>query len=1083
MAGIDRHTRIRTRIGLGRSGQPKGADRLATIVVGAKKMLRFRLPAIVMVLLAASSSLRGADSPLDFQTQVAPILQRHCIRCHSPSNNQGELSLATIDDLRASEYVIAGDPDNSYLLELITSTVGQPAAMPKESNPLSDAEVAVIRQWIVQGATWPSDVVVKEQSKADATWWSLQPLRVAKRMPSDSNISDAPRAPASIDEFIRVKLADKQLTMNPPADRRTLIRRVTFDLIGLPPTPRDVESFVHDSDPMAYEKLVDRLLASHHYGERYARHWLDLAHYADTHGFERDMRRDNAWRYRDYVIDSFNADKPYDRFVREQIAGDVLWPDDDQAVIATGFLSAGPWDFVGQVETKSDQLRRSARVLDLDDMTTQVMTTTMAMTVNCARCHDHKLDPISQREYYQLQSVFAGVRREARVVSDSSLKAYESAKQQLVRRRNQIDFELARLEGDGLDLADIVGGGNGSGTGTFRQGIDVRNAKVQTRDFGRLGNVVPNRFTASDFDFVDGVFVPSGEAGQAKIPVTSTGITINGLSTTSGEAWDMIRNGPVASQHSPELDGIDFTQAGHSLLGLHANAGITFDLSAIRQSLADDRPVDASPHALARGHAASLANASGCPHCDDSQTSIQSTGRDGAGKNADTPLRFTAQLGYFGASGSHRADAWVFVDGQNVAEFKQLGREDGLQPIDIELSPEVRFLTLVSTDGGNGIGHDQIGFGDPRIRQKTPPTRSAADLQRVETLRGERDDVSAKLDALGPPPRFYGVVAEKTLPEVRLLIRGNPETPGGDVLPPAALSALAMLNPELGTITSDEGQRRVALARWITSIDNPLVRRVIVNRLWHWHFGQGLVDTPSDFGFGGGRPSHPELLDWLADALVDHDWSLKAMHRLIVTSDTYKQSSRHRGSGAKVDAENRLLWRQNRQRIEAEAIRDAVLFVSGKLNDRRGGPGFEDFQYQDAYAPIYTYTTADRPELWRRSIYRFIVRTTPDRFLTTLDCPDPANLTPKRITTTTPLQSLALFNNDFMLRQARYFAQRIRREAGDDPAAQVQHAFALALGRQPSSQEIQLATEFVKRQGLFALCRSLFNLNEFVYVD
>ncbi len=1006
-------------------------------------MVRNRLLAFVMVLLATSVSLRGADSPLDFQSQVAPILQRHCIRCHSPNNNQGELSLATIDDLRANDYVIAGDPESSYLLELITSTDGQPAAMPKESNPLSDAEVAVIRQWIGQGATWPSDVVVKEQSKAGETWWALQPLRVAKPASLNSDTIDAPSPAATIDEFVRAKLADKQLKMNPPADRRTLIRRLTFDLIGLPPTPQEVESFVHDSDPMAYEKLVDRLLASPRYGERYARHWLDLAHYADTHGFERDMRRDNAWRYRDYVIESFNDDKPYNRFIQEQIAGDVLWPDDDQAVIATGFLSAGPWDYVGQVETKSDQLRRSARVLDLDDMTTQVMTTTMAMTVNCARCHDHKLDPISQQEYYQLQSVFAGVRREERIISDSSLKAYESAKQQLLKRRNQIDFELARLEGDGLDLADIVGGGNGSGTGAFRQGIDVRNAKVQTRDFGRLGNVVPNRFAASDFDFVDGVFVPDGEEGQAKIPVTSTGITISGLPTTSGEAWDMIRNGPVASQHSPELDGIDFTQDGHSLLGLHANSGITFDVAAIRQSLADDA----------------------------------------AGKSAETPLRFTAQLGYFGASGSHRADAWVFVDGQHVAEFKQLGREDGLQPIDIELSPAVRFLTLVSTDGGNGIGHDQIGFGDPRIRLKTPLPDSDADVDRIETLRSERHAVTAKLDALGPPPRFYGVVAEKALPEVRLLIRGNPETPSGDVLPPAALSALAMLEPELGTVTTREGQRRVALARWITSIDNPLVRRVIVNRLWHWHFGQGLVDTPSDFGFGGGRPSHPELLDWLAETLVHHDWSLKAMHRLIVTSDTYKQSSRYRESAADLDAENRLLWRQNRQRIEAEAIRDAVLLVSGNLNLRGGGPGFEDFQYQDAYAPIYTYTTADRPELWRRSIYRYIVRTTPDQFLTTLDCPDPANLTPKRITTTTPLQSLALFNNDFMLRQARYFAERIGREAGTDPAAQVDHAFALALGRQPSKLEARLATEFVDRQGLFALCRSIFNLNEFVYVD
>ncbi|MCA8995150.1 MAG: DUF1553 domain-containing protein, partial [Planctomycetaceae bacterium] len=284
-------------------------------------------------------------------------------------------------------------------------------------------------------------------------------------------------------------------------------------------------------------------------------------------------------------------------------------------------------------------------------------------------------------------------------------------------------------------------------------------------------------------------------------------------------------------------------------------------------------------------------------------------------------------------------------------------------------------------------------------------------------------------------------------------------------------------------------ERRAALARWITHPDNPLVRRVIVNRLWQWHFGTGLVDTPSDFGYGGGRPSHPELLDWLADELARRNWSLKAMHRLIVTSDTYKQVSTVGEPRAlkvdptKIDADNRLLWRQNPRRIEAEAIRDSVLSVSGKLNPERGGPGFEDFEYQDAYAPIYTYITADEPELWRRSIYRYRVRTTPDRFLTTFDCPDPANLTPQRLTTTTPLQSLALYNNDFMLRQARYFAERLEREVGNDSNAQVQRAFELAFGRHPTPQETSLSTDFVDKQGLFTFCRSLFNANEFLYVD
>ena len=516
----------------------------------------------------------------------------------------------------------------------------------------------------------------------------------------------------------------------------------------------------------------------------------------------------------------------------------------------------------------------------------------------------------------------------------------------------------------------------------------------------------------------------------------------------------MIRNGPVASQHSRELDGIDFTQDGHSLLGLHANAGITFDIAAMRKA------------ALAtRRH--------------ENDERVEQT----------PPLRFTAKLGYFGALGNNFADAWVFVDGRKVAEFRKLRRSDGIQEIDVELPKSARFLTLVSTDGGNGYSMDQIGFGDPRVRLSKPPMLTEKSRARLADINAQREQVDSDLESLGPPPRFYGVVAEKAQADVRLLTRGNPDSPVGDSLAPAAFSTLAMLDPQLGTTKTSEGERRAALARWVTHRDNPLVRRVIVNRLWHWHFGAGLVDTPSDFGYGGSRPSHPDLLDWLANELKKQNWSLKAMHRLIVNSDAYKQSSRRNapssssGRAARVDADNRLLWRQNPRRIEAEAIRDSVLFVSGKLNPKRHGPGFEDFKYQDAYAPIYTYVTADEPALWRRSIYRYIVRTTPNRFLTTLDCPDPANLTPKRLTTTTPLQSLALYNNEFMLRQSRYFAERLKNEAGNKAAAQVARAFELAFGRQPSAQEASLATDLVNKQGVFALCRSLLNSNEFVYVD
>ncbi len=1002
-------------------------------------------------LMALSCSATVADEPgdfepIDFGKHIAPIIEQHCVRCHSPTNKKGDVSLATFDDLKSNKYVVDGNPDASYLIELVTSQDGQPPAMPKKATPLSDDEVAKLRQWIEQGAKWPSDVVIREKAKADASWWSLQPLNVDFRS-TKAAILDAPVAEQktkeslSIDDFIREKLNQHDLTFSPQADRRTLIRRLSFDLHGLPPTPEAVAAFVNDLDPHAYEKIVDCMLESPHYGERFAQHWLDVAHYADTHGFERDKRRDNAWRYRDYVIRSLNEDKPYDRFLQEQIAGDVLWPDDEQAVIATGFLAAGPWDFVGQVETQSPELRRAARALDLDDMATQVMTSTMAMTVNCARCHDHKLDPISQQEYYQLQAVFAGIRRDDRLVSDAAMRQYEEEKVSLTKQRNKIDFEIGRLEGEGLNLADIVGRGNGLGTGTLRSGLDPRNAVVQTNNFGKLDNVITNKFSHSDFELVDGVFIPDGEDGKAQIPVSSTGITITGLPKTSGDAWDMIRNGTVASQHSPELGGIDFTQDGHSLLGLHANAGITFDIAAMRRSL-----------------------------------------------GGEPLLRFTAKLGYFGAVGEYYADAWVFVDGKQVKHFPKLRRDDGLQNVEIELPTTSRFLTLVATDGGNGFSMDQIGFGDPTVKLAVPKEMTNNDREQIDQLRKQRLELTGKLNSLRLPPKFYGVVAESAVLEVRRLNRGDPESPIGDPLSPAALGSLAMLTPNLGTLESSEGQRRAALARWITHPDNPLTRRVIVNRLWYWHFGKGLVDTPSDFGFGGGRPSHPELLDWLAEELVRRNWSLKEMHRLVLKSKTYQQSSYViDGAGAesarKIDADNRLLWRQNPRRLEAESIRDAVLFVSGKLNPDRGGPGFEDFQYQEAYAPIYTYITADKPELWRRSIYRYIVRTTPNRFLTTLDCPDSANLTPSRMTTTTPLQSLALYNNDFMLRQSRYLAERVEKDAGLHKRQQVMRAFELVFGRQPTENELRLAMDFVEQQGLFGLCRSLLNSNEFVYVD
>ena len=986
----------------------------------------------LVTVLFTAGSLVGCvvfAAPVDFAREVAPLFESYCIRCHSDTERIGELSLATGADLAELEMIVPGAPSESSLLDAITASADERPAMPREGTPLSPDQVDTIRRWIAEGAVWPEGTVIQAKSKADASWWSLQPISNPSPPTIGGNTSPHP-----IDKFIRAKLSEQRLPPSPAAERRTLIRRLYFDLVGLPPTPEEVAAFVADEDSKAYEKLVEHLLDSPHFGERWARHWLDIAHYADTHGFERDKLRDNAWRYRDYVIRSFNEDKPYDQFLREQIAGDVIAPDDEDSVVATGFLAAGPWDFVGQVETKSPVLNRAARSLDLDDMVTQVLTATMAMTVNCSRCHDHKLDPITQQEYYQLTAVFAGLRRSDRDISATARKTFESERGRLEDAIQRSSSEIGRLEGRAVDLADIVGGGNGFGTGTKGIGVDARTGKVQERPFGDLGNVVPGNYATCDYDFVDGVFVPANE----RTKISSTELFASDLPINSGKAWDMIRNGPVASQFSTKLGAIDFNADGHSLIGLHANAGITFDLQAIR---AANWPAEAP--------------------------AIETV-----------PLRFTSTAGYGGRTVEASAEFRVLLDGQLMSQGR-IGRNDAV-PIEFVVPVEARFLTLISTDGGDGYGHDQISFGDPQLQLLEPIEPPEENVQRLANLLREKEQLQHDLASLGEPPVFYGVVPE-TPPVVNILLRGNPETPGEPVMPGAL--GWKQRTTIFGDESMSESARRLALADWIVDTKNPLTARVIVNRLWHWHFGRGIVSTPSDFGYGGSVPSHPELLDWLAGKLIEEKWSLKAIHRLIVTSETYQQTSRIVSQdAASIDTDNQLLWRMNSRRLEAEVIRDSVLAVTGKLNRETFGPGYRDFDYEEAYAPIYTYKTADSPELWRRSVYRFIVRTTPPQFMTALDCPDPANLTPKRNITTTPLQSLAMFNNDFMLRQSRYFAERVANET-QSLDEQIDLAFRLAFNREATNDERVAARHLVEQLGLLHLCRALFNANEFVYVD
>ena len=1078
---------------------------IATVCLPTIRGLVAGLIVVAVLLTSGPNNLPAADpippaanrpaDAIDFARDIAPLLEQRCVRCHHHDRAKGGLSLSHADDLQkggdSGAVLDADHPLDSLLLEVVT---GEKPRMPAEGAPLKAEEVQRLKRWAQSGANWPAGKILEPKTTGGLDWWSFQPVRSVpvpdlpaaadlhrkadSASPTSASTANSTAVPSlaawprnPVDRFILQKQSEQGLRPSAELDRTRLLRRVMFDLVGLPPSPEQVQEFVSDPDPDAYERLVDRLLASPQYGERWARHWLDIAHYADTHGFERDQRRDHAWRYRDWVIQALNSDLPYDEFLRLQLAGDVLWPDRPDAVIATGFLAAGPWDFVGQAETKSEVLKRAARADDLDDLVTQVITAACGVTINCARCHDHKLDPITQRDYYSLWAVFSGVKRGDREVSPAEVQSLAARRQTLNAELQQVRKELAALSGKQVDLAELVGGRSGwprekpvpdgatpPESSPQGNGIDPRSGQAVREKRGFLENIQVNQFVRSNVPFVDGVFVPDKSADGTVI--SSTGLRAMNLPRTSGQVWDAIRCGPVNSQHSTVLDGVDFGTPEHTLLSLHANVGITFDLAQLR--------------------------AAGVP----------------------SELAFTATAGYFGQTPRQGASYWVLIDGEVKAQRLNFGRDDGSLAIDLPIPEQARCLTLIATDGGNGIAHDQLGFADAWLVNRAAREQTAEQQQTRERLTSRKKELEQQLSQLAEPAKVYAVRVE-TPAEVKIQLRGNPEQPGEEVSP-GAIACVSGGKAEFGAQELTDAQRRIALANWIVAPENPLTRRVIVNRLWQYHFGQGLVETPSDFGAGGSLPSHPELLDWLAEELRRQNWSLKAMHRLICTSATYRQQSattaRTNPTAASrstpaatsdgspqvvggthdprlLDSSNRLLWRMNPRRLEAESLRDSVLAVSGCLHQPMFGPGYRDFDYQEEYAPVYKYVTPDRPELWRRSIYRFVVLTTAHQFLTTLDCPSPANLVPTRNVTTTALQSLTLLNNPFMLQQSEYFAARVRRVAGITLSDQIDRAFRLALARSPTREEQQAAELLVKSQGLSQLCRMLLNSNEFVYID
>jgi hypothetical protein len=865
--------------------------------------------------------------------------------------------------------------------------------------------------------------------RAGLDWWSLQPL-------SEAPPPGVPRhGKNAIDGFVFESLKTAKLKPSGEAEKRILIRRLSYDLLGLPPTPEDVDAFVNDRSADAYEKLVDRLLASPHHGERWGRHWLDVVRFGESHGFEYNQPRNNAWPYRNWVIEALNADMPYNRFVALQLAGDILEPDNG-GTVAVACLVTGPHN---TTKPSNDVMRKTMRQDELEDMVGMVNQTFLGLTTNCARCHDHKFDPISIQDYYSMVANLAGVEfgeREAHVGKGSAAKV-AAANSAITKLRD----ELRAMD---------------------RKARDAAAAALKTGATAKPG---PTPFAAWNFDES-----LQDQAGDMHVELL-TGATrdSNGLVLDGKKAWAKSKplTQPLAAKTLEawvRVADANFRSGG--VICLQTTNGNTFD--AIVYAEREPKRWMAGSNGFGRY------KPFGAPEETDFNELVHvaiTYAEDGTvtGYRNGLPYGKPYKTGFqkyeagkteviFGLRHGKSAGGGRMFKG-SVARARLYDR--ALTAEEVAASARANGLVITET-------HIVAQLSTEQRRQRQTSKR---EIQRLQS------------EVASLKPGKVWTVKPIRAAEVKVLARGDVRKEK-EVVPPRGLPALKTLNADFGLApNAPDKERRRKLAEWTTDSKNPLFSRVIVNRLWHYHFGRGIVATPNDLGFSGAKPSHPQLLDWLAKELQTNNWSLKHMHRLMVTSATYRQSSEMSDKAAAVDAGNLLLWRMSPKRIEGEALRDSMLMIAGKLDPTLGGKGYRDMrEYRFKGSHFYDPIPQDKPEQFRRTVYRFAPRGAKRTMLDTFDCPDPSALTPNRAETTTPLQSLALMNNDFVLLMAQSFAERLEEEAGGNVADQLQLACQLAYGRDVERGELKTAEPFIEKHGLAAYCRVMFNSNELLYV-
>jgi hypothetical protein len=1096
-----------------------------------------------------------AQRMVKFEADIQPLLARYCYDCHGPDKQESSYRLDRKEialkggDLEEAP-IVPGKSAESPLVRYVAG-IDSDLTMPPKGARLTAEEVGLVRAWIDQGATWAEGG--DSSLKLTTTHWSFQPLKPV----AVPNVQHPHAAGNPIDAFIVEKLTTAGLSPAGPADRPTLIRRLYFDMLGLPPTPAEIQAFVDDREANAYDKLIEHVLASPRYGERWARHWLDVVRFAETNGFETNVERPNAWHYRDYVIDALNNDKPYDKFVFEQLAGDSVGQD-----AATGFLVGGPWD---QVKSPDPVLTAMQRSDELSDITNTTATTFLAMTVGCAKCHNHKFDPILQKDYFALQAVFAGVQHGDRASSTpqspESRVAAEKAQQRLIALKQEIDALQSHAPRGRVVTIDDEALANGEGSvgvtllATKRgHGINPdggeRGRKADAGDFDRFPNVSRGRYTWWDnkpgedvmayrpalkgrhrawlswgcgylTHTKDAQYVLDLDGNVATKDDQTIIATIDQQQFAEGAGktpeqplWSGFVSGGV---HDYKPESIVLVRGGKTGTALTADV-VVFEAMPPGEVAAADEPAQPplrlavnsrenveqfAPHAVRHLRFTVRATNNGSEPCIDELEvySAPTAGQPARNVAITTGVKLTSS-GNFAGSPFHRLEhlndgklgnsfswisntagrGWVEIEFPETVTIDRIvwGRDREEQyrdrtptdyVIEAALEPGKWLTVATSTDR---LPADAMQAASPQLAFLGLTKQSAA---RGKALFSERRELEEKLKSLTSSQMVYAGRFERP-GETHRLFRGDPMQPR-EVVAPDCLTVIGTLG--LSNETAEQ-QRRVALAKWIADPANPLTARVMVNRVWQHHFGTGIVDTPSDFGKNGTPPSHPQLLDWLAGQFIKDGWSLKELHRLILRSNTYRQANQSNEAGMKVDAQCRLLWRYPPHRLEAETIRDAILATSGALDLKMGGPGWSTFKPNSNYVRFYEPKEEFGPSEFRRAIYMTKVRMRQDGVFGTFDCPDAGQIAPKRARSTTALQALSLFNSQFILQQSEKLAARVQSEAGEKPADQVQKVFQLTLGRTPDAEESIAAQGLVKEHGLPALCRAVYNANEFLFL-